>query len=186
MPHGAAAQTAIPTGPETIRAWVDALDAQDPDAAVALLADDSFLIFETTQGDQVSDFAGKAEIRAALEEFVSGDIRVRFVREPQDENGTTFWLESRSSKMLASLGIASAEYTGQALVADGKILSLIYTPTPETEAALTGSTGVGMPSTGEGPTDGVRWATWIAIGLWSVMVGVCLLVFNRREAEQYT
>jgi len=186
-PGNTAAQTSAPlTGPEVVRTWVGALASHDLDAALLLLADESFLIFESTQGDQISTYAGKGEIRTALGEFVAGDIQVRLVSGPQDENGTVFWLESRTSVLISSRGIASAEYTGQALVTDGKIVSLIYTPTPETEAALNGPTDVGMPTTGAGPTDVERWAIWIAIGLWSVMVGVCLLVFNRREAEQHT
>jgi len=174
-------------GPAVIEAWVDALDAQDVAAALALMADESFLILSTVEGDSIDTYSGKAEIEELLQVYIMDNVRFRLERTPQEENGTTFWTESRTSDMLGKLGISAAEYVGEALVSGGKITSLIYTPTPETEAAIARATGVeptGMPRTGVDALEWDKWAAWIGIGLWSTLAGICLLVFNRREARQ--
>ncbi|HKP54447.1 MAG TPA: hypothetical protein VJ183_17560 [Chloroflexia bacterium] len=174
-------------GPVVIEAWVDAVDAQDVAAALSLLAEESFLILSTVEGDSIDTYAGKAEIEELLQVYAMDNMRVRLERTPQEENGTTFWTESRTSDRLGMLGIPAAEYVGEALISGGKIMSLIYTPTPETEAAIARATGVeptGMPRSGVDALNGDSWAAWIGIGLWSVLAGICLLVFNRREERQ--
>jgi hypothetical protein len=176
-------------GPAVIEAWVDALDAQDLEAALALLAEESFLILSTVEGDSIDTYSGKAEIEELLQVYIMDNVRFRLERTPQEENGTTFWTESRTSDLLGKLGIPAAEYVGEALVSGGKITSLIYTPTPETEAAIARATGVeptGMPKTGVDALDVEKWVAWVGIGLWSTLAGICLLVFNRREKRQST
>ncbi len=175
-------------GPAVIQAWVDALDSHDLDAALMLLADESFLILDSSTGDYIDAYAGKAEIGEWLQVYLSDNVRVRLERVPSEENGTTFWSESRTSAYLTRLGIPVAEYTGQALVNEGKIASLIYTPTPETEAAIAralgmGSEPMGMPKSGAPEIGWVGWATWIAIGLWSLLAGICLLRFKRDDGQ---
>lgn len=171
-----------------IQAWVDALDSHDVDSALSLLADESFLIFDSTLGNGIDTYSGKAEIGQLLRSYVSDNIRVRLERAPQEENGTTFWTESRTGDRLAKVGVPVVEYTGEALLNDGKIISLIYTPTPESEAAIAQALGTeptGMPRSGVAANGGIEWTIWIAIGLWSVLAGGSLLVFNRREERRY-
>lgn len=178
-------------GPAVILAWVDALDAHDVDAALDLLAEESFLILTSPDSDEITTYSGKEEIGVALQVYVLDNIRVRLERLPQEENGTTFWTEQRTSDTLDRLGIQTAEYVGEALVSEGKIISLIYTPTPETEAAIAEATDngpTGMPRSGiatlPSADQGMVWAAWIGIGLWSIVAGICLVLFNRREERQ--
>ena len=174
-------------GPAVIEQWVDRLDAHDVDAALTLLADEPFLILGTVEGDVSDTFSGQAEVGEALQVYVLDDIRVRLNSAAQEENGTTFWTETRTSDTLRQLGIAAAEYVGEALVVGGKITSLIYTPTVETAEAIARATEgepTGMPRSGTPVSDFETWAAWIGIGLWSVLAGVCLLVFNRRDAQR--
>jgi hypothetical protein len=174
-------------GPAVILAWVGALDEHDVEGALDLLAEESFLILSSPNSDEIATYSGKEEIREALHAFVMDNVRVRLQELPQEENGTTFWTEQRTSDTLDRLGIKLAEYVGEALVSDGKITSLIYTPTPETEEAIAQAAGkgpTGMPKSGQADNQGMAWLAWIGIGLWSVAAGICLVLFNRREARQ--
>lgn len=174
-------------GPAVALAWVDALDAHDVEAALQLLAEESFLILSSPDSDEIATYSGREEIGEALQAYVMDNVRVRLQQLPQEENGTTFWTEQRTSDTLDALGIQSAEYVGEALVSDGKITSLIYTPTPETEAAIAQATSkgpTGMPKSGVTNDQGMAWVAWIGIGLWSMAAGICLVLFNKREERQ--
>ncbi len=187
-PSRASAQSIQPTdGSSVIKAWVDALDGHNVDGALALLSDQPFLILDSSLGNGILTYSGKNEINGLLQSYVSDNIQARLERDPQEENGTTFWTESRTSDRLAKLGVNMVEYKGEALVQSGKITSLIYTPTPESEAAIARALGTqptGMPTTGAALTKETEWTTWIAISLWSVVAGLGLHVLNGREKRR--
>lgn len=184
----ASAQTVQPIGgPDVIKAWVDAIDGHNIDAALALLSDQPFLILDSSQGNDILTYAGKDEITGLLQTYVSDNTSIRLERDPQEESGTTFWTESRTSDKLANLGINMVEYRGEALVKDGKITSLIYTPTPESEAAIARALGTqptGMPSTGVGKSQDVEWTAWISLSVLSIFAGVSLLLLSRRISRE--
>ncbi len=133
-----------PESPEVvINRWVEALDAHNSASALALLADEPFLIVDsTTDSAQVDTYEGKEKIAAVLEQYEREGLRVSFEETPTEQNGTISWVERRQSSANSGTGTGGAQdYLGQALVVDGKIKSISYSPASPT------------PAEGEGDSD---------------------------------
>lgn len=160
LPMRAHAQVSDPVG--IITTWVKELDAYDFDAAVALLADRSFVILILLPPDTEAVYKGKEEIRQALESYKEDNTRIQLVGTPHLENGTIVWIERRSSDSLKALGINSVDILGEGLMAGGKIKAILYSLTPESaarvQAALaSGKVPTGMPRTGSDADLNIMW-----------------------------
>lgn len=143
-----------PESPEVvINRWVEALDAHNNASALALLADDPFLIVDsTTDNSQVDTYEGKEKIAAVLEQYGREGLRVSFEETPTEQNGTISWVEKRQTSVTAG----AQDYLGQALVVDGKIKSISYSPASPTAAEGEGDSSQdhGVPVPGDPPRAG--------------------------------
>ncbi len=149
-----------------ITTWITAVGAYDFDAALALLADRSFVTLILLPPDTETVYKGKEEIRQVLESYKEDNTRIQLVETPRLEKGTVTWIERRSSGSLRALGVSSVDILGEALMAGGKIKSILYSFTPESaanvQAALaSGKMPTGMPRTGVLANFGSAWLAWL-------------------------
>jgi len=156
MPSSAAGQD--PTDPaDVMRAYTDAANAGDLEAALACWADDAIYTVLPAAFTGQSIFTGKAQIRSLAEAFVAQHSRTEL--EDLRVDGERVTAHARSAlDSVRRLGIDALEATAEAIVHDGKIQSATYTFTPRSaqllatsRAALTASAQ--LPQTQE-PIDG--------------------------------
>jgi ketosteroid isomerase-like protein len=134
MPISAARQG--PTDPAAvIRAYTDAANAGDVEAALACWADDAtYTVLPATFSGQ-SVFTGKAQIRSLAEAFVAQHSRTEL--EDLRVDGGRVTARARSVvDSVRQLGIDALEATAEAIVRDGKIQAATYTFTPQSAALL--------------------------------------------------
>lgn len=158
--------------------WVAALDAHDVEGALSLLDQDAFLTMESADGNTLVVYEGTANIRTLLQDMAARGTRVQLVGTPQVINGTLAWGESRSTQAERDLGVAPTSYIANALIQNGKIRSLIYSPN-QGSAGGTGAVGIGMPRTGATVLPPMITAL-LLLGLLSVALGLGLV---RKESK---
>jgi ketosteroid isomerase-like protein len=125
-----------PTDPsDVIRAYVEAANAGDVEAALACWADDATYTVVPAAFTGQSVFTGKAQIRSLLEAFVAQHSRTEIMDLHVD--GARVTAQARSGvDSVRRLGINALEATAEAIVRDGKIQSATYTFSPEAAALL--------------------------------------------------
>lgn len=163
--------------------WVAALDAHDIEGAISLLDQNAFLTLESADGNTLVTYEGTVDIRTLLQDMAAQGMRVQLVGTPQVINGTLVWGESRSTQAERDRGAAPTAYEANALIQNGKIRSLIYSPN-QGSAGGTGAVGVGMPRTGAIALPPVM-AALILLGLLSVATGLGLLRKETKAQDIY-
>ncbi len=196
------AQTQVGGSEELAALWVSALDRHDVEGALALL-DDAFLTTENVEGDVLVGYEGKGEIRAVLQDWAAQDLRVQLVSAPHIVNGTLTWMEARSTSAQRDRGMQPVEYSADAIVENGKIRSLIYTPNPgspeqgghsggQSSATATsttagsGSVNMGMPRTGATrllPASVLNWLALLAALCLAAGLTLRRITLTRRDTE---
>jgi hypothetical protein len=115
LAHAAAAQGMEP--PVIVGAYTRARAEQDLEAAVGQFADDAVLQLDR---GRARSFAGRDEIRGYLEN-VNGEPSILLVAPRHLADDTVTWSERVLDKRSGTL-----EMTGEAVIQNGKIASLIY------------------------------------------------------------
>ena len=130
---------------DVIRAYIDAVNAGDMEAALACWADDGTFTVLPAAFTVQSTLTGKAQIRSLAEAFAAQHSRTEL--EDLREDGERVTARARSAlDSVGRLGIDALEAAVEAIVRDGKIQSATYTFTPKSaglletaQAALTAS-----------------------------------------------
>ncbi len=137
---------------------IDALDAtlnaQNADGALALFADDATVRQAPPQPGSTGVYQGKAAVRIFLASDVAQHIHFDLTAPRQVVGERVTWINNTSIDPWRNLGIAPLQGQGDAIVHDGKIVSLTITLTPDSMAklqrAIAAMTPNGPPRTGGG------------------------------------
>lgn len=109
-----------------VRALMDAESVANLDGAIALFADDAFIVNVT--GWKTAD-------RQELKWFINTEIWLRedfLLDHPQVEGNTVSWAEPVAAAFYKSIGVAPVQFAFEAVVQNGKITSMIaHLPTRE-------------------------------------------------------
>jgi hypothetical protein len=109
-----------------VRALMDAESAANLDKAMALFADDAFVINVT--GRRTAD-------RQELKWLINSEIFLRedfLLNRPQVEGDTVSWIELASEEFYKSIRVAPVQFVFEAVVQSGKIRSIVaHLPTSE-------------------------------------------------------
>jgi hypothetical protein len=150
--------------------------AQNPEAALELLADDVTIRIVPPPADQLGVWSGKEEARAYFGFIQVQDARRELQGEWQVDGNNVRGSVMVTARQLIEWGVAPVEVIIEAVIEDGKIVSWTATTTPEEQeriAAALRDMGVPQvpPQTG-GPLDlfGVQ-ATLLALGVLALAVG---------------
>jgi ketosteroid isomerase-like protein len=147
LPVGIRAQETDPVS--IITAWIDAQNAGDVDASLALLADDTYitLVPPPMEGHD-GVFRGKEEIRAWWENL-SGLNGTGTVSDCQVDGETVTCLLNYTDDSLIALGLDSIDNEFVVIVQEGKIQTYTATMTEESLAALTEAmASIALPESG--------------------------------------
>src|SRR5688572_22949745 len=110
-----------------MKASLDAVNASNVDAAVATFADDA--VFTTPTGS----FKGKDDIRRAIMADVANHVQIEATNFQVAADKVTYSFK-QSNDRLRGLGINFITGNSEAVIQNGKIMSLTGTLTPESQA----------------------------------------------------
>jgi ketosteroid isomerase-like protein len=162
------------TDPESvIRAIIDALNAKNIDAALALVADDAVVTIIPPPGDTTGVFTGKEEIRGWWEGYVAFGSHSEFSNFQVAGDKAT-WSAKVSADRLRAEGVASLGYKAEGIVQGGLLKSYTFT---EREVAM-----ATLPETGVPVASGVLFPTHallVALGGLALLGGVVLALLRR-------
>jgi hypothetical protein len=169
--HSALAQATDPLS--VMKASLDTINAGNVDAAVATLADDA--VFTTPAGS----FRGKDQIRRAILADVANHVQIEATNFQVAGDKVTYSFK-QSNDRLRGLGIDFINGTTEAIIQNGKIISLAGTLTPESRAAIQKAMAAApqvMPNTGA--TDLPNAMLLLALGSLAVLMGAGVKVRQR-------
>jgi len=155
-----------------MKASLDAINAGDVDVAVATFADDA--VFTTPTGS----FKGKDQIRSAIMADVANHVQIEATNFQVAGDKVTYSFK-QSNDRLRGLGIDFINGNSEAIIQNGKIMSLAGTLTPESRAAIQKAMAAApqvMPNTGA--TDSPI-GMLLALGSLGVLVGAGIKVRQR-------
>ena len=118
-----------------INSWVEALNANDIEAALSYLADDAVVQILPPAPGTSGVFSGKGEIRGWYETVV-GQHGVTALSDCQIDGETVICVNTYAEDSFRSLGIDSVVGEWVAVVRDGKLQSYTFTMSDESLAAL--------------------------------------------------
>jgi hypothetical protein len=155
------------TDPESvIRALMDALNAQDMDAGMALIADDTVI---TLLPPPAKVFSGKEQIRAYWEAWLSMNGYVE-VSNFQVNGDRATWSADVWTEKYRDLNIAPMVADGEGIVQDGVLKSWTFTKTDESGIRCQGAGGDGCQSR-RSSSAGDRCATCVDRSIYPVCPG---------------
>ena len=164
-----------------VMAEIEALNAGDIDAALALYADDVVIkLVPPIPPDSPDTYTGKAELRAWFEGLVAvnwkGELEILQVE------GDTVTTKSRTwADPTRALGVAPLEATLVYAVQDGKIKGWTWTLSDESLAKLQAAMAALPESGGDAfPT----YALVMALGGLAIVGGIGLTLLRRRSHQQ--
>ena len=180
-PARVAAQPADPLA--VVTAFIDAQNARDVDATLALLDDN--VVFSGSGGVTT----GKAQIRPIVQRGAGQNRHIERVGPPQVAGDTVTQLDRVTSDENRQLGIDYTEYVDTFVVRAGKIVSITSVITPESDAKIRQALGdipagpPALPSTGAGGravhNDQGGWA--LALAGLAVLGGLGVGLRRRRD-----
>jgi ketosteroid isomerase-like protein len=119
------------TDPESLlRAYFDTKHAADLEGVLALFAEDVTATMGPFPDGSSRSFAGKAELRAAVEQDIGANTADTLTG-VRTEGETVHFTTRFSNAMLKQMGIEHGQSTNQMVVRGGKIVSWTETFTPE-------------------------------------------------------
>jgi hypothetical protein len=169
--QSALAQAADPLS--VMKASLDAINAGNVDVAVATFADDA--VFTTPTGS----FKGKDQIRRAIMADVANHVQIEATNFQVAGDKVTYSFK-QSNDRLRGLGIDFINGNTEAIIQNGKIMSLAGTLTPESRATIQKAMAAApqvMPNTGA--TDLPNAMLLLALGSLGVLVGAGIKVRQR-------
>ncbi|MFB0538058.1 MAG: nuclear transport factor 2 family protein [Anaerolineae bacterium] len=164
-----------------VMAEVEAMNAGDIDAVVALYADDLVVkLVPPIPPDSPDTYTGKAELRAWFEELVAVNFKMEVeILQVEGDTVTTkcrTWMDPTRQ-----MGVAPLEATLVYTVQDGKIKGWTWTASDESLAKLQAAMAA-LPETG-----GVAFPTYalvMALGGLAILGGLGLELLRRRSHQQ--
>lgn len=164
------------TDPESvIRAIIDALNAKNIDAALALVADDAVITLIPPPPGTTGVFTGKEEIRGWWEQYVA-DNSVTELSDFQVDGDNATWSAEIWADEFRALGVAPLDYRGEGIVQGGLLKSYTWKMTDQSLEKL-GAAVAALPVTG-----GVLFPTHalvVALGGLALLGGVVLALLHR-------
>jgi len=113
-----------------VQALLDAENAHDVEAAVALFSDDAVVDLA------VETRSGKAAIRAWQEELAQGHFHMRMRNAPQVDGSHVRFDNTLDLDMFKQMNLGTVDGVSEAIVNQGKIISYRFSLTPEFAAKL--------------------------------------------------
>jgi hypothetical protein len=161
-----------------VMAEVEAMNAGDIDAVLALYTDDAVIkLVPPIPPDSPDTYTGEAEIRAWFEELVAVNFTMEVeILQVEGDTVTTncqTWMDPTRQ-----LGVAPLEATLVYTVQDGKITGWTWTASGESLAKL-GAALAGLPETGGAAFPG--YALTVALGGLAGVGGLGLRLARRRS-----
>jgi hypothetical protein len=176
-PSPAAAQPSDPAA--VVKALDAALNAHDPDAALALFADDAVVKDGDPAPGSSGSFVGKDQIRTWIAAIVDPALRFSVASSGYQVAGNTVtWSWSASIAGFAPLGVDPEQGTSAALVQGGKITFYSLASSAEWRAKLQSATTppASLPKTGGDPQSDRLWL----LGVGALGLGGLSLALRRR------
>ena len=165
-----------------IRAWVEALNAGEIDAALSYLADDAVVQIVPPAPGTSGIFTGKDEVRGWYETVV-GQNGVTVLTDCQVAGETVTCVNTYAEDSFRALGIDSVVGEWVAVVRDGKLQSYTFTMSDESLAALMAAMAPPvMPETGGStyPISTIVTILGALIGVGGLSLG--MPQWHRRQA----
>ena len=185
LPAGSAlAQTGggQPQDPEAVlTSLVNALNARDVDAAMALIADNATITFKGGEVFGAPDevYSTRSEIQSQFVETAPSNMKI--VSLQTSGNTATAELSSDADEETLAMGIDKLGFIFTCDVTNGQIQSATIDLTDETKLAIQArqsGVGVGMPSTG-----GEQTALLLSLALAAVVVTGVGVLISRTSAR---
>jgi hypothetical protein len=160
-----------------VKAWHDALNGYDIDAALSYLADEAVITIVPPLDGGSGVYSGKEEIRSLYEGFLAANFSCA-LSNCQVEGETVTCIDTYTDDGLKSMGVDFIEGEWVATVREGKIQSYTYTISEESLAKFPPAPE-SLAETGGGALP--HYASVITLGLLAVAAGLGLRWLRRRS-----